>query len=151
MVVASVLDGRVRVRDEGLKNGPLAAQVADALLDTPGVAKAQANPRVGSLLVLFDAALVAAERILATIADLLGAEQPEPGPARAAEVPWRKFSISLPPAARRRVVNLGMLASLALSMAAAVFDFKKLHILAGILFLALFGDHLFQRKEAMFA
>lgn len=156
MVVASLLSGRLRVRDEGLKREPLVDRVRDALMGTPGVAQVDANPRVGSLLVLYDAALAAAEQILKTIAELLGSAgeaggQEEPRSA-SGRIPFvGKASLSVSPAVRRKVVNLGMLASLLLSVAAAILDFKKLHILAGVVFLALFGDHFFQRREQMFA
>lgn len=156
MIVASLLDGRLRVRDEALKREPLATRVRDALLATPGVAAAEVNPRVGSMLVLYDAALAAVDQILETVAGLLGTSVqagPETAaPGRPARMPLSGgMSLFPSPAMKRRVVNLGMLASLALSIAAAVLDFKKLHILAGILFLALFGDHFYQRREQMFA
>ena len=155
MVVASLLDGRVRVRDEALKSEPRAAQVRDALLATPGVAAAEVNLRVGSMLVLYDAALAAVDQILESIAGLLGTSV-TPGEAAAQKRPFRmplagKVSLSLTPAVKRRVVNIGMFASLLLSVAAAILDLKKLHILAGVVFLALFGDHFYQRKGQMFA
>lgn len=156
MVVASVLDGRIRVRDEGLKKEPLLSRVREALLETPGVAAVEVNPRVGSLLVLFDAALAAAQRLLQVVSDLLGQPLPAEEPAAAAQgTPGRffarKVSFALSPALKKRVINIGMLASLLLSVAAAVFHFKKLHVLTGIVFLALFGDHYYQRRSLMFS
>jgi len=155
MVVASLLHGRMRVRDAGLKKDALAAQVTDALLETPGVASAEVNLRVGSLLVLYDAAVVGAQAVLDTISGFLGSPEEEV-PVEEAQGPsgrscCGRMSLSVPPAVRRRIVNLGMMASLALSVAAAVFDLKKLHVLAGIVFLALFGDHFLQKKERVFA
>lgn len=160
MVVASLLNGRVRVRDEGLKKQPLLSRVTDALIATPGVTSAEANTRVGSLLVFYDAALAAAEQILKLISELLGSPQEVPPSAGEAETggptsrhfPFsRGMSLSILPALRKRVVNYGMLAALALSVGAAIIHFKKLHVLAGILFLALFGDHIYQRRGQMFA
>lgn len=159
MVVASLLNGRVRVRDEGLKKQPLLSRVTEALIATPGVTSAEANTRVGSLLVFYDAALAAAEQILKLISELLGSPQEVPpsaeaeaGGATSRPFPFsRAMSLSIPPALRRRVVNYGMLAALALSVGAAIIHFKKLHVLAGIVFLALFGDHLYQRRGQMFA
>ena len=154
MVVASLLDGRVRVRDEALKSEPRAARVRDALMATPGVAAAEVNLRVGSMLVLYDAALAAVDRILETIAGLLGTSVTtgEAAPQRPFRMPLAgKMSLAITPAVKRRVVNMGMFASLLLSVAAAVLDLKKLHILAGVVFLALFGDHFYQRKGQMFA
>ncbi|WP_051292827.1 heavy-metal-associated domain-containing protein [Citrifermentans bremense] len=159
MVVASLLNGRVRVRDEGLKKQPLLSRVTEALIATPGVTSAEANTRVGSLLVFYDAALAAAEQILKRISELLDSPQEAPpsaeaeaGGATSRHFPFsRGMSLSILPALRRRVVNYGMLAALALSVGAAIIHFKKLHVLTGIVFLALFGDHLYQRRGQMFA
>ena len=174
MVVASLLDGRVRVRDEGLRREPLVNRVREALLALPGVDAVEANPRVGSLLIIYSAALTAVEKILKTVSNLVGSEEEgrdsaEPAPGRektpfaekasSATARVRRQLLSLvgraalavPPATKKRLVNIGMLASLALSLAAAIFGFKKLHVLAGIVFVVLFGDHFYQKKEAMFA
>ena len=156
MVVASLLEGRVRVRDEGLKREPLITRVREALLATPGVSEVEANPRVGSLLVLYSAALTAAEKILKTVSDLLGSGEEVRGrgaaePARSA---WKMPSLGklspISPRVKGQLVNIGMLASLVISLAAAIFGLKKLHILTGIIFVVLFGDHFYQRKEYMF-
>ena len=173
MVVASLLDGRIRIRDEGQKKEPLASRVREALLAAPGVSSVEANPRVGSLLVLFSAAVTAVEKILKTVSDLLGIAAESPDSAEQAPSPGIPFAerassatsqvrkkllslvgraaLAVPPGAKRRMVNIGMLASLAVSLAAAIFGLKKLHILTGIIFVALFGDHFYQKKEAMFA
>ena len=182
MVVASILDGRVRIRDEGLKKEPLVAKVREELLATPGVTGVESNTRVGSLLVLYSAALAAVDSILKTVSHLLGStEEVRPGaePARTSErTPLLKrikdavfpkvkktlSGISMPAGVKqklenfrsgsvlkRRIVgNIGMLASLALSMGAALFGLKKLHIISGIVFLFLFGDHFYQRRARVF-
>jgi len=174
MVVASLVDGRVRIRDEGLKREELVTRVSEALLATPGVSGVEANPRVGSLLVLFSAALTAVEKILKTVSDLVGSSEEMRDSAEPAQNPGKlpfaerassaiprvrkkllslvgRASLAIPPGAKRNLVNIGMLASLALSLAAAVFGMKKLHILAGIIFVALFGDHFYQKRDVMFA
>jgi cation transport ATPase len=162
MVVASMLDGRVRIRDEGLKREPLASRVKEELLATPGVSSVEANTRVGSLLVLYSAALTAAEKILKTVAQLLGSEaetsaseQPAQGEQSSGSwklpLPWRTPHAERSVLKRRVLNNIGMLASLTFSLVAAIFHLKKLHILTGIIFLALFGDHFYQRRARMFA
>ena len=164
MVVASQMDGRVRIRDEGLKREPLASKVREALLATPGVSGVEANTRVGSLLVLYSAALTPAEKILKMVSQLLGSPLEQARPAEAsqggAEEPRRSWKMPLPwrtPHAERSVLkrrmmgNIGMLAALTVSMVAAIFHLKKLHILTGIIFLFLFGDHFYQRRTRMFA
>lgn len=165
MVVASQLEGRVRIRDEGLKREPLASRVKEALLATPGVSGVEANTRVGSLLVLYSAALTAAEKILKTVSQLLGSAREPAGEAgqegaEGAEAPRAAWKLPLPwrtPHAERSVLkrrvlnNIGMLAALTVSLVAAIFHLKKLHILTGVIFLALFGDHFYQRRARMFA
>ena len=164
MVVASLLDGRVRIRDEGLKKGPLATRVREALLAAPGVSAVEVNPRVGSLLVLYSAAVTAAEKILKKLAQLLGSEVESSGGANRVEseqgrarvfaklqFPWRTPQAEGSVLKRRVLNNIGMLAALTASMVAAIFHLKKLHILTGIIFLFLFGDHFYQRRARMFA
>ena len=152
MVVASVLDGRVRIRDEGLKREPLVTRVREALLATPGVSQVEANPRVGSLLVLYSAALTAVEKILKMVSELLGSgEEVKPAQSTGRRLLGR-VALAVPSVLKRRTINnIGMLASLVLSLAAAIFSLKKLHILTGILFVALFGKHFYERRAQMFA
>lgn len=150
MVVASHFDGRVRIRDEGLKKAPLLARVKESLLATPGVSEVDGNPRVGSLLILYNATVTAVERILETVAGLIGTKEAGGKAADPGRVSTR-VPFSIPAKVKRNVANFGMLAALLLSVAAAIFDLKKLHILAGIVFLALFGVHFFERKEYLFA
>lgn len=153
MVVASHFDGRVRIRDEGLKREPLLARVRETLLAAPGVSGVEGNPRVGSLLVLYSAAVTALDKILETVAGLIGSgeageEGAEAGAfARVSAKISSRVPFSIPARVKRNVTNIGMLGALLLSVVAAIFDLKKLHILAGIVFLALFGVHVFERKE----
>lgn len=184
MVVASVVDGRVRIRDEGLKSESVAGRVRDELLATEGVTSVEGNPRVGSLLVLYNAARTALENILKAVSGILGtghegrtegAQQGEPKQSWWKKVMrpeqgeqsegeqgepvqswWRQMlaKAKVSPAAssvmKRRVMNnIGMLASLTLSLLAALFSFKKLHILSGLVFVALFGEHFYQRRARM--
>ncbi len=168
MVVASLVAGRVRIRDNELKKAQQAQRVREELLGTPGVSSVEANPRVGSLLVLYDEALAALEKILKAVSEILDSEvdmgesavplhgESEGGePARGF---WRrtlqrgKVTPVEPSILKRRILsNIGMLSSLLVSVVAALFDLKKLHILSGVLFLLLFGEHFYQRRARMFA
>jgi len=49
------------------------------------------------------------------------------------------------------MLNMGMLASLVLSITAALIHLKKFHVLAGALFLLFFGNHFYERKRFFFA
>jgi len=152
MDVTSHIEGRVRIRDEGLKNETLLSKVTEALLVTPGIASVEANPRVGSLLVLYRAAVTGLEKIRQIISGLLAAGE---SVARTSSAGIGrvigKFSPTVSPRTKRIAINIGMLASLALSLVAAVLDLKKLHILAGVIYLAIFGTHLFERRQSLFA
>lgn len=148
MVVASHFEGRLRIRDEGLKGEPLLSRVREALLATPGVSGVEANPRVGSLLVLYTAAKTTIEKVTKVVSDFLGSEKK--GDTAEVKRTIAKVPFSIPARVKRNVTNFGMLSALFLSVAAAIFDLKKLHILTGIVFLALFGVHFFERKEYLF-
>lgn len=150
MVVSSHFEGRARIRDEGLRKEPLITRAREALLAMPGVSGVEGNARVGSLLVLYNAAVTGIEKIIETVADLKGSVEVGVEARGGGRVSARPL-FSIPARVKRNVTNFGMLAALLLSVAAAIFDLKKLHILAGIVFLALFGVHFFERKEYLFA
>lgn len=149
MFVASHIAGRMRIRDEKVRTEPVASRVREALLAAPGVDGVEVNPRVGSVLVVYSAAVTGGGAILALLSDILGAEEETATSASTCVCP--KISLTIPPRVKRQAVNIGMLASLALSLAAAIVHLKKLHVLAGILFVALFGDHIYERRRMLFA
>ncbi|SNB45504.1 hypothetical protein [Geobacter sp. DSM 9736] len=149
MVIASHFGGRVRIRDDSLKREPMIARASEALMNMPGVTGVEGNPRVGSLLVLYSAAVTGVDRIIEAAADLLSSGEVEGESTEAGRVSSCAL-FRIPARVKRNIANLGMLASLVLSVAAAIFDLKKLHILAGIIFLALFGVHVFERKEYVY-
>ncbi|MBI4765810.1 MAG: hypothetical protein HY787_14625 [Deltaproteobacteria bacterium] len=156
MDVASHIEGRVRVRSQMLKRGPRLSMVREALLSTPGVGRVEANPRVGSLLVLYSGTVTKIEKILKVVSDIL---ENGDGAGSATELKKKlggspqagRISMTRIPVAKRKIKRIGLLASMGLILGAATFDLKKLHLLAGITFLALLGDHLYQRRRQVFA
>ncbi|MBI5586222.1 MAG: hypothetical protein HY892_20625 [Deltaproteobacteria bacterium] len=156
MVVASRIAGRLRIRSEALKQEPRLLAVREALLATPGVGGVEANPRVGSLLVLYSEAATKAEEILKVVSNSL---ESGPGPGSAGE--RRRKSVEGPPTCRatltmklarkRKIRKVGLLTSLALNLLGAIFDLKKLHLPAGLIFVALVGDHVYQRRARVFS
>lgn len=153
MIIASHFDGRIRIRDQQLTNKGVAQAISDALSALPGVGQVTVNERVGSLLVIYSAAMTKLQSIMERISGLLG-EAPQESMGAA---PFSKEnccvtglrSLRLP--GKKAVVNLGMLATLVTSMLGIMFGLKKLHVAAGVLFLAIFGIHIFERRRAMFA
>jgi len=159
MVIASCIDGRLRIRDEVLRNASAAETVRRALLAVPGIREVSANPRAGSLLVLYHQA----QTTLRKITDLLRRHL-LPERSATASLPERSASerrahdrrtlptrrSELASGIRRRAVNLGMLAALLVSMAGAVLDAKTLHIVAGVFFLGVLAIHLFDKRRSLF-
>lgn len=152
MQIASCIDGRLRIRDQKLTQKGVAEAVCTVLTALPGISQVTFNARVGSLLIIYSAAVTKLQGIMESIAELLG-EQEEPSTSRSCERASSFVSgirsLKLPE--RRAAVNLGMLASLVTSMLGIILGLKKLHVAAGILFLAFFGIHIFERRRAMFA
>ena len=159
MVIASSIDGRVRFRDELFRNAEAAEAVKRDLLAVPGIREVSTNSRAGSLLVKYQQA----QTTLRKIADFLGRyllpERPASAsfPARSAPERRSRERRTLPsrrsasaPQIRRLAVNLGMLASLSLSMAGAVLDAMSLHIVAGVFFLGTLAIHLFDKRRSLF-
>jgi len=153
MEIVSNVAGRARFRDPALKREPRLEEAQRALAALPGVSAVEANVRVGSLLVHYDPALAALESLAQAVGARAGAAAeagrgaaPRPRSRRAAEVPRRPGA---PLVDRRVLKNLGLLATLSVSMGGALFHLKKLHYLSGLAFVALSGDHVLERKRAL--
>lgn len=152
MLVTSCIDGRIRIRDPQLTHKGVAEAVCEVLSALPGISRVTVNERVGSLLVRYSAAVTKLQSILEGVAGLLGAgEETTPYDESGGQAPLVSGIKSLGLAVRKATVNMGMLASLLTSMIGIMLGLKKLHYAAGILFLAIFGIHIFERRRAMFA
>lgn len=152
MQVASCIAGRLRIRDQQLTQKGVAEAVCAVLSALPGINQVTVNARVGSLLIIYSTAVTKLQEIMKSIADSLGELPQEPSPARSSERASCISGIrSLRLPGKKAAVNLGMLAALVTSMLGIMFGLKKLHVAAGVLFLAFFGIHLFERRRAMFA
>ena len=151
MQITSCIDGRIRIRDQRLTSTDVASAIDAKLSALPGVAQVSVNGKIGSLLVVYSATAVTLKKIMETISTLLGeTEQPLREPT--GERITRSLRIRLPTLPdRRSIVNMGMLASLVTSMVGIMVGLKKLHYAAGVVFLAFFGIHIFERRAAMFA
>lgn len=151
MIIASCVDGRIRLRDRQLTQKGVAEAVCEALSALPGVGRVTVNERIGSLLIIYSAAVIKFQGIMESISELLG-DTNEPSDARSGEeAPLVSGMRPFGRYVRKSAVNMGMLASLLTSMIGIMLGLKKLHYAAGILFLAIFGIHIFERRRVMFA
>jgi len=156
MEIVSNCAGRARFRDPALKREQLLAQAQQVLSALPGVDSVEANPRVGSLLVRFDPSRAALEALVQALSAGVGLTgEPVGVPVTAGAAPRRRRGTpkkaALPLVDRRVLKNLGLLATLSLSMGGVLFHLKKVHYLSGLAFLALSGDHVLERKRALFS
>ncbi|BBA71662.1 hypothetical protein [Geobacter sulfurreducens] len=151
MVIASHVAGRLRIRDEKVRRESVAGRVREALAATTGVSSVEVSARVGSVLIIYSGAVTGAD-ILAVVSKLVGSAVVEevvaPEPSKKA---GPRISLAVSPRLKRNAANIGMISTLALSLVAAPFHLKKLHVVAGIAFTVLVGDHLYERRQLLFA
>jgi hypothetical protein len=153
MTIASCIDGRIRVRDGLLRNSAVADSLSRLLLETPGIREVSANPRAGSLLILYQQAKTSFGEISALLARFLPEQastsaSTSPAPAAKSRTGRSRRTTA---AVRRQAVNLGMLAALLVSLAGAALGAKALHIIAGLVFVGFFGLHFFDKKHFIFS
>jgi len=137
-VITSFIDGRIRIRDEKLKSISVVSHIQRTLSQFKGITDVSINRRSRSLLILYDKTILKLEQLLHVLADYLDAAKTE----------CRKYVVSL---TDRKIVNLAMLASLAVSMFGAAIDIAAVHIAGGIVFLGFLGLHFFRYKNILFA
>jgi hypothetical protein len=76
--VAHALPGRVRLKIPRVKENPeLARQAQERLSRVPGIRKVKANPATGSLLILYDLAMLASVETLGPLGEIFGELFPE--------------------------------------------------------------------------
>jgi len=157
-VIASFVEGRIRLRDEKFKNRAVGDEIQKNVAHLKGILNVSINQRTGSLLIFYDKTILKLEQLLHVLADYLDAAKAvsrkanrglsqnyghsphikyEAGHSDLETVPVARVSIT-----NRKIVKLGMLASLAVSMLGAAADIAALHITAGIIFLGFVGLHI---------
>lgn len=148
MVVTSFFEGRIRIRDEQLKSAPAAECARNALLAVPGIRGVVENKRTGSLLVEYDSAVVN----IASLQGIFEAFLPpardggKVAPAKAADPSFPTCGIALD---KRQMISTGLLASFLATGAGAALHLKKLHLAAGIVFSAIAGVHIFDKRQKL--
>lgn len=149
MTITSKIPGRIRIRDQHLTRADRAEQVRTDLLAMNGVTEVTVGIRTGSLLIIYSTAHSCLQGIMELLTGLFGTAEES---SDSSGCSFRAADLLAPGAPmRRNAVNLGMLASLLTSMVGIMVGLKKLHVAAGILFLAIFGVHVFERRRVMFA
>jgi hypothetical protein len=60
-----------------------------------------------------------------------------------------RLPLPFPAVSARRLTNMGMMVSLALSLLGAALDLKRFHVISGILFVGVLGFHLSSKKRLL--
>ena len=139
-MIASFYDGRVRIRMEALRNPANMVMVENFIKGQDGVLEIVANPRTGSLLVLYDPEKIPRDTLLSA-AQALEAQLPASGG------PARKHCGCCKPFSRK--TETGLLAGLYAATLAGGFVSSRVHVTAALLFTALAGLHLYNRRQLL--
>ena len=137
--IVSSLPGRIRVRDRVLRNRARLDQLEVALRRIEAVTSLQSNPGAGSVVLYFDVAQADAAALEEEVDAAVDA-------ALAAPLPKNKRSLKMQV---NRYAKVGMLGSLATSLALAATGQKKLHAVTGGLFVACLGVHLGVHRRSL--
>ena len=137
--VVSVTPGRIRIRDRTLRNPGRLASLEAALAQREGILETSANPRAGSLVLHFDQRRIAVEELETLVDATLDRLLAEPAPTGKSR-----------PRQINRLAKIGMLGSLATSLALLATGQKRGHAIAGALFVAGLGVHLGTHRHGIF-
>jgi len=145
-MIASMVNGRIRIRDSKLKKGVFANEFQRHLSVVTGLKGISINTMVGSALLIYDTSITSDERIIKHIGRLLDVTQETEVPkGKGAGVKHIRNRVN------RRAVNIGMLASLAASLIALIAGSKALHAALGLVFLGFTAVHIFKNKNLLLA
>lgn len=163
-MIASSIPGRIRLRHAALRRPERLELLARRLSDWPEALTLEPNARTGSLLLHYDASLLApaeSERRCVAALQALLPQPPSPEPATdstlqpAAQGPTTPAAASTSAATARgsrrvranRVAKRLMLASLLATLVLAAAGAKRWHIGAGLLFVHALGVHLWVHRR----
>jgi hypothetical protein len=136
-MIASFIDGRIRIRAEVLKRPEAMAMARSLIEGSAGVLKVESNARTGSILVRYDPAVITPEMLTGAAALM----QAQFGAAPRAQKTGRPGRLP-GPNAEMFLLTLsygGMLAGTVLG--------KRVHIAFGVLFSLLTGIHVYARLK----
>jgi hypothetical protein len=138
-MIASFIDGRVRIRARALTGPETLRSLVRMIEVRPGVRRISANARTGSLLLEYDPDILSREDLLAAVnvLDAICGGQEDRAPAGARGLLNRRTELRA----------LGLSAGLC---AGGILVSKRLHAGAGLVFLLLAVRHVFQYRGQLF-
>lgn len=134
--IVSAVPGRLRVKDSRFGSAEVAenfAQRLKSMATNDKELKVRINAEAASVIVQYDAGLIALSDVITQVEGLLEIRTGQPSLQRRRRS--RRMRVN-------RYAKIGALASLAVSMGFAAVDHKRLHVIAGMAFLAFLSAHL---------
>lgn len=132
--ISSSVPGRLRIRHAALRL-PEAARLVSTLAALPGVAAVQHNPRVGSLLLTYDVARLPEADLLSMLS------------RHAAAFADRVSEDGTCHPVSPGMITASLAGTLGLTVLGAIVGRKRLHVTAGLLFLASVGGHVLMVRQ----
>jgi cation transport ATPase len=140
--IASSLPGRLRIRWQALSSADCAQRLSQSLRELPGFKSAEHKIDARSLIVFYDPAKLPVETLEAALDAFCDAEQ-----ATRRKTRHRVLRASQQ---ANRFAKIGMLGSLAVSLALIAARQKKSHALWGVVFLLFLAIHLVHYRRLIF-
>lgn len=151
MAITSYLPGRIRLQDQRLAQSSEADRIRSMLLTLPGIKEATVNRRNASMLVTYHPAS-GVEELLRNNGYLADRAETAPLKPVSSRGKCRKQAQkgALLPFTGRQILNYGMMITFAASGIGIALHYKKLHALAGFLFIGIGSLHMYDKRKTLF-
>jgi hypothetical protein len=140
-MIVSFRDGRVRLRSPVLCSQKTLEEIKAMLAAYAGVEKIETNARTGSVLVLYDPAVISQAHLDMAIV-MLASRFPALAPHQ------RQARATINGRTLRKIENRLLCGGALMTLAGTVRGMKPLHITGGVLFFLLAARHLYVRRNA---
>lgn len=137
-MIVSTVEGRMRVRANRLKTKKIAESVQEKINTLPGVSSVRINPKACSIVVHFDASKVDSEDLEDQVVDFCTPR------ANGEKNNGKTLSKRA-----NQATKVGMMATLATSLAYGFMGNKKQHVLYGKVFVAFAGMHMLKHSSRL--
>lgn len=136
-MISSYIEGRVRIRHNALKDLELMSAVLSAVQGEEGILHVSANPKIGSLLVLYDPDRISREKLLMAAKLLEAKDEDKACSPRSSRREAR----------RRESLLLGSVYGL--TLLSGLVGGARLHVATAGLFTLLAFKHLYDRRKCL--
>ena len=140
-MIASFVDGRVRIRREELKNPDTMNLVIDMIRAQDGILELVPNTRTGSLLILYDPEKISRAALMEAAETL----EKQFGPIRGEAAPKKRVCGKM----LTPLAETGLLSGIYGLTLLSCFASRRLHVLCGLAFTGLAVMHVYTRRRML--